>query len=76
MASICDRECRKQHYHAHLTSMKQEKEYKYTLDNGFLTTEQRDFYEENGFLVIPKLVDPSHIKQYRDRYYDFFDKYH
>ncbi len=28
------------------------KNYRYTVDNGCLTPQQRDFYEENGYLVI------------------------
>ena len=31
--------------------------YRYTLDSTKLSLEQRSFYEENGFIVIKKLVD-------------------
>ena len=41
--------------------------YQYTVDNTFLSKEQRDFYEDNGFLVIRKLVEPSHIETYKER---------
>ena len=29
----------------------------YTLDNPLLTLEQRQFYEDNGFIVVKNLVD-------------------
>lgn len=31
-------------------------DYKYSVSDSSLTNEQRDFYEANGYLVIPKLV--------------------
>lgn len=31
-------------------------DYKYSVSDSMLTKEQRDFYEVNGYLVIPKLV--------------------
>ncbi|KAM9313243.1 phytanoyl-CoA dioxygenase, peroxisomal [Gastrophryne carolinensis] len=40
--------------------------FKYTLDNNLLTTEQRQFYEENGFLVIKNLVPHEDIDAFRD----------
>ena len=45
--------------------------FKYTLDApcaGVLTTAQRAFYEENGYLVIPKLVHPDLLEKYRERF--------
>lgn len=38
----------------------------YTLDNDLLTTEQRQFYEENGFLVIKNLVSHKDIDDFRE----------
>jgi hypothetical protein len=35
-----------------------------------LTKEQRDFFEENGFLVIPNLVSPDLLENYRARFVD------
>lgn len=31
-------------------------DYKYSISDLILTKEQRDFYEINGYLVVPKLV--------------------
>ena len=44
------------------------KTYRYTSDEvDVLTEEQRDFYEQNGFLVIPGLLPQDRVKYYRDR---------
>ncbi|KFV71767.1 Phytanoyl-CoA dioxygenase, peroxisomal, partial [Struthio camelus australis] len=40
----------------------------YTLDNDVLTTEQRQFYEENGYLVIKKLVSDEDIERFRKEF--------
>ncbi|KAG8440009.1 hypothetical protein GDO86_005976 [Hymenochirus boettgeri] len=40
----------------------------YTLDNNLLTTEQRHFYEENGFLVIKNLVSSVDIESFRKQF--------
>ncbi|XP_069658430.1 phytanoyl-CoA dioxygenase, peroxisomal [Haliaeetus albicilla] len=37
----------------------------YTLDNDVLTTEQRQFYEDNGYLVVKKLVSDEDIERFR-----------
>jgi len=42
----------------------QKKTYQYTLDNSILTPAQRDFYEDNGYIVIPKLVSQARIDSY------------
>ncbi|XP_046584937.1 phytanoyl-CoA dioxygenase, peroxisomal-like isoform X1 [Haliotis rubra] len=42
----------------------------YSLDSPRLTLEQRRFYEENGYLVIKKLVAQEHIDKYRNRFLD------
>lgn len=39
--------------------------FQYTLDNPRLTHAQREFYEENGFLVIPNLVEHDKIDRWR-----------
>lgn len=39
--------------------------YKYTVGNSVLTKEQRDFYEENGYLVFRHLVSDDIIEQCR-----------
>ncbi|XP_043570105.1 phytanoyl-CoA dioxygenase, peroxisomal isoform X1 [Chiloscyllium plagiosum] len=40
----------------------------YTLENTVLTPEQRQFYEENGFLLIKKLVSNENIELYREEF--------
>ncbi|XP_041486841.1 phytanoyl-CoA dioxygenase, peroxisomal [Microtus oregoni] len=40
-------------------------QFRYTLDNNVLSLEQRQFYEENGFLVIKKLVSDEDIERFR-----------
>jgi hypothetical protein len=46
-------------------SEQQQPEYRYTLPNGVLTNEQREFYEKNGFIVIRNLVSPETLEKYR-----------
>ncbi|XP_003468678.1 phytanoyl-CoA dioxygenase, peroxisomal [Cavia porcellus] len=43
-------------------------QFQYTLDNDILTLEQRKFYEDNGFLVIKKLVSDADIQRFRDEF--------
>ncbi|KFQ99116.1 Phytanoyl-CoA dioxygenase, peroxisomal, partial [Nipponia nippon] len=40
----------------------------YTLDNDVLTTEQRQFYEDNGYLLIKKLVSDEDIECFRKEF--------
>nr|XP_044990926.1 phytanoyl-CoA dioxygenase, peroxisomal [Jaculus jaculus] len=40
-------------------------QFQYTLDNNVLSLEQRQFYEENGFLVIKNLVSDEDIERFR-----------
>ncbi|XP_048466374.1 phytanoyl-CoA dioxygenase, peroxisomal isoform X2 [Rhincodon typus] len=40
----------------------------YTLENRVLTPEQRLFYEENGFLLIKKLVSDENIELFREEF--------
>lgn len=42
--------------------------YRYSLDSTLLTDEQRQFYEDNGFLVIRRLVGEAQLKDYYDRF--------
>jgi len=42
--------------------------FKYTLDGPMLSMQQRQFFEENGFIVIKKLVPLSNIEEYRSRF--------
>lgn len=47
--------------------------FQYTLNEpskGILTAEQRAFYEENGYLVIPKLVSTEALLAYKQRFID------
>lgn len=39
--------------------------FRYTRDNNVLSLEQRQFYEENGYLVIKNLVSDADIKRFR-----------
>ena len=41
-----------------------QKKYQFSINsNLLLTDEQRDFYEENGFIVISKLIDEQLLDQ-------------
>uniref|UniRef100_S4RVT9 Phytanoyl-CoA dioxygenase, peroxisomal n=1 Tax=Petromyzon marinus TaxID=7757 RepID=S4RVT9_PETMA len=42
--------------------------YRYSLDNGILTPKQREFYEENGFIVIKGLVPKTDLDKYRNQF--------
>lgn len=44
--------------------------YRFTLPNGNLTDEQRQFYEKNGFLVIRNLVTSETLNRFRQRFQD------
>ncbi|GFO14410.1 phytanoyl-coa dioxygenase, peroxisomal [Plakobranchus ocellatus] len=50
------------------TSSATDPAFKYTLNGSRLSYEQRAFYEENGFLVIKKLVSPDKLDVYRKRF--------
>ncbi|XP_042542073.1 phytanoyl-CoA dioxygenase, peroxisomal isoform X1 [Dipodomys spectabilis] len=43
-------------------------QFQFTLDNSILSLEQRQFYEENGFLVIKNLVSDEDIQRFRDEF--------
>ena len=48
--------------------------YRYTLDSPILSDDQRRFYEEKGFLVIPGLVDSEDLRVFRDRFQKLCEK--
>lgn len=45
--------------------------YKYTRNNLYLTDEQRNFYEENGYILFPKLVDFALLDECKDRFIEY-----
>ena len=49
------------------------KELEYTVDHPRLSKKQRQFYEKNGFLVIPKLVPEDLIDHCTQRFLDLVD---
>ena len=42
--------------------------YEYTIDNGFLTTDQRDSYEKNGFIVVKNLISDDELSKFTKRF--------
>ncbi|KAF5283615.1 hypothetical protein FQR65_LT13821 [Abscondita terminalis] len=46
------------------------KHYKYTKDNVYLTEEQRDFYEENGYVMFRNLVDWDILDECKQHFID------
>lgn len=44
--------------------------FRYTRNSSLLSYSQRKFYEDNGYLVIPYLIDDDKIKTYRQRFCD------
>ena len=49
-------------------------QFRYTVNkNGMLNQRQQQFYEENGFVVIPGLVAHDLIDECRDRFLDLID---
>ena len=55
---------------------KQKPAFQFTVDDtsSILSTKQREFYEENGFLVIPNLVSDQLIDECRQRFLDLVEK--
>ncbi|KAF5305414.1 hypothetical protein FQR65_LT18703 [Abscondita terminalis] len=49
-------------------------QYVYTKDNNYLTNEQRDFYEENGYLIVRNLVDSELIDECKERFVNMCNK--
>lgn len=48
-------------------------QFKYTLPNNILTDEQRQFYDDNGFLVIEKLIPDELLDKFAQRFVDICD---
>jgi phytanoyl-CoA hydroxylase len=44
--------------------------YKFTVDSGTLTPAQREFYEQNGFIVMKNVVPKEKLAVYRKRFQD------
>ena len=42
--------------------------FQYTLNNDCLSNDQRQFYEDNGYLVVKNLVKAEELKKYAQRY--------
>nr|XP_039263699.1 phytanoyl-CoA dioxygenase, peroxisomal-like [Styela clava] len=58
-----------------VTKMTSSSGYRYTLNyNGKLTNEQRQFYEENGYLVVRKLMPQYELDIYRKRFHEICTK--
>jgi len=53
---------------AHAALSLQPRKLQYTLETNVLTREQREFYEENGYIIIPRLVTEEHIDEYAARF--------
>ncbi|KAM6094746.1 phytanoyl-CoA dioxygenase, peroxisomal [Chlamydotis macqueenii] len=53
---------------AQVSAVPQPGRFRYTLDNDVLTTEQRQFYEDNGYLLIKKLVSDEDIERFRKEF--------
>ncbi|KAG0418041.1 hypothetical protein HPB47_005170 [Ixodes persulcatus] len=47
--------------------------FRYTLDSTRLSDDQRRFYEENGFIVIPGLVGSKDLETYKNRFQSIAD---
>ncbi|XP_066993380.2 phytanoyl-CoA dioxygenase, peroxisomal [Anabrus simplex] len=50
-------------------------EFRYTVDNPHLSWEQRKFYEENGYIVIPRLVHEELLNECCQRFLDICNGY-
>ncbi|CAF0921090.1 unnamed protein product [Adineta steineri] len=51
----------------------EEHQLSYTLSNGNFTFKQRQFYEDNGFIIIRKLISSSALERFRKRFQDVCD---
>ncbi|XP_038596968.1 phytanoyl-CoA dioxygenase, peroxisomal [Tachyglossus aculeatus] len=50
------------------TSSCQQKPFQYTLDNNLMSLEQRQFYEDNGYLVIKNMVPDADLQRFRNEF--------
>ncbi len=65
------------HIYNPVRSSKPKTNFRFTLDEtstGKLTTRQREFYEENGFLVIPNLIPDNLIDESHQRFLDLVNR--
>ncbi|RNA02638.1 phytanoyl- peroxisomal [Brachionus plicatilis] len=53
---------------------RQKKEYFYTVPEGKLTQEQRDFYEKNGYIVVKNLISEEKLEKYKQRFQEICAK--
>ena len=51
-------------------------QFRYTTGGGCLTLEQREFYEENGYIVIRKFLKDEDIEKWRSRFIEYCDNKH
>jgi phytanoyl-CoA hydroxylase len=45
-------------------------QFRFTTDQSILSPEQRQFYEDNGFVVIKKCISPERLESFRQRFQD------
>ncbi|GLG96420.1 Phytanoyl-CoA dioxygenase, peroxisomal [Gryllus bimaculatus] len=50
------------------TAVSLARDFRYTLDNPRFTLEQRQFYEDNGYIVFPRLVGEELLEECADRF--------
>lgn len=48
--------------------------FRYTTDRGCLTLEQRQFYEENGYIILRKFLKDEDIEKWKNRFIEYCDK--
>jgi phytanoyl-CoA hydroxylase len=48
--------------------------FQYTTGNGCLTLAQRQFYEDNGYLIVRNFLKHDSIKLWTDRFLEYCDK--
>jgi len=58
----------------HLNGKNVDSRFRYTMDNTLLSLEQRQFYEENGYLVVRKLVDSKLLDACKERFIALCDR--
>jgi hypothetical protein len=46
----------------------------YTTDKGCLTLTQRQFYEENGYLIVRNFLKDSDIQRWTERFLEYCEK--
>ena len=51
-----------------------QEKFRYTTDRGCLTLEQRQFYEENGYIVVKGFLKDKDIDTWTKRFVEFCDK--